>query len=96
MACRLLELDPPAANLSFVVGILSSFFYLISGGSERQDARFRELRPGQFIAIIYSDLLGGTSQNSTWRRFSEGVRLEILVPALPSHRAGIPQSRVVR
>lgn len=32
MACSLLELDPPAANLSFVVGILSSFFYLISGG----------------------------------------------------------------
>lgn len=74
MACRLLELDPPAANLSFVVGILSSFFYLISGGSERHDADFRELRPGQLVALIYSDLLGCSSQNFTWRRRSEGVR----------------------
>lgn len=74
MACSLLELDPPAANLSFVVGILSSFSYLISGGGARQDARFRELRPGQLFALILSDLLGGTSQNFTRRRRSEGVR----------------------
>lgn len=44
MARSLLELDPPAANLWFVVGILSSFFYLIMGagvGSEKQGAGFR-------------------------------------------------------
>lgn len=55
MACSLLELDPPAANLSFVVGILSSFFYLISGGrggSERPGTCFRVLRPGELVALI--------------------------------------------
>lgn len=52
MACSLLELDPPAANLSFVVGISSSFFYLISGGSEGQGACCRVLRPGELVALI--------------------------------------------
>lgn len=53
MACSLLELDPPAANLWFVVGILSSFFYLvIGGGDERQGACFRVLRPGELVALI--------------------------------------------
>lgn len=64
MACSLLELDPPSANLSFVVGILSSVFYLISSrGGGRQGAHVRVLRPGEQAALICSDLLSSTSPN---------------------------------
>lgn len=84
MACRLLELDPPAANLSFVVGILSSFFYLISGGSERHDADFRELRPGQLVALICFDLLVVPAKISPGGDALRVSGHEILTPILVS------------